>query len=329
MTGHFVLLFILLCCSGFFSSSETILFSLSRVQIYKFRSSPSHAAQLVVNVLCEPRRWLATILLGNEFINVSISILGAAIVNHFFFYDVKIQTLIAVAFVTPIILFFGEIIPKNLAIRFSPQLAPKWVIPLSIFHRLVTPLRFILSSVADLFVKIFGGQPEKATPMIMEEEFRHLVDLGRKEGVIVEEEREMIHKVFEFSDKTAGDIMTPAGHIFALPVDHPYENTLSEIKATQFSRIPIFERSLENIVGILHVRDLFAFHRKREFGIEEDLRSILHTPLFVSPHKKLEELLRDFQRARVHLAIVKEDSEVKGLVTMDDVLEEIFGEMEI
>ena len=328
MTPQFTLFIILIFCSGFFSGSETVLFSLSRIQIQRFRSSKNHGAHMVVECIRQPRKWLATILLGNELVNVSISIIGAAIVNHFLVYDIKIQTLIAVVIITPIILFFGEIIPKNLAIRFSSQLAPIVIYPLSLFYRIVKPFRFVLSTVADKFVILFGGHPEKIEPMIMEEEFRRLVDLGRREGVIVEEEREMIHKVFEFTDKTVADIMTPAGQIFALPMDYPYDRMLSEIKATQFSRIPIFENELKNIVGILHVRDLFAFHRKRETGGEQDIRSILHKPLFVSSNKKLEELLRDFQKSRKHLALIKEGEEFQGLVTMDDVLEEIFGEME-
>jgi CBS domain containing-hemolysin-like protein len=122
--------------------------------------------------------------------------------------------------------------------------------------------------------------------------------------------------------------MTQAGHIFTLPIDLPYEQMLSEIKATLFSRIPLYEGEHENIIGILHVRDLFSFHRKRLSGGEQSIRSIIRTPLFVEPRKRLEELLKDFQQSGVHMAIVKEEGRIVGLVTMDDVLEELFGEIE-
>jgi putative hemolysin len=328
MTHKYFLFFVLLCCSAFFSASETTLFSLSRIQIHRFRTSKSKAAQQVVKCLRKPRKWLATILLGNELVNVCMSIIGASIVNHYFFYSIKTQTIIAVVIITPIVLLGGEIIPKNLAIRFSPTIAPIMVIPLSFFYRIVRPFRFVLAKVADAFVTWLGGHPEKAEPMIVEEEFRRLVDLGSREGVIVEEEREMIHKVFEFSDKVVSEIMTQAGHIFTLPIDLPYEQMLSEIKATLFSRIPLYEGEHENIIGILHVRDLFSFHRKRLSGGEQSIRSIIRTPLFVEPRKRLEELLKDFQQSGVHMAIVKEEGRIVGLVTMDDVLEELFGEIE-
>lgn len=328
MASLFIAFFILLCCSAFFSASETVLFSLSRVQIHRFRTSKSTAAQKVVECLRKPRAWLATILLGNELVNVSMSIIGAAIINHYFFYDVQIQTLLAVAIITPVLLLLGEIIPKSAAIRFSPKLAPIMVVLLSVFHRLIKPLRVVLTWIADRFVILLGGKPEKAQPMIVEEEFRCLVDLGRREGVIVEEERVMIHKVFDFTDKIVSEIMTSGGRIFALPVDLPYEKMLAEIKETMFSRIPLFEGDHDNIIGVLHVRDLFAFHRKRQSGGDRDIRSIIREPLFVPPDKRLEDLLHDFQQSGVHMAIVKDSGKVVGVVTMDDVLEELFGRIE-
>ncbi len=328
MELRLTLFLLLLACSAFFSSSETALFSLSRVQVHKFKQSRSHAYQAVVNCLRKPRDWLATILIGNELANVLISIIGAAIVNHYFQADVKTQTLVAIAIITPLVLLFGEIIPKNLALRFSSKLAPISIIPLGMFHKLVRPFRFILRKIADVMVILFGGSPEKLQPMVMEEEFRHLVDLGRREGVIVEEEREMIHKVFEFTDKTIQPIMTPKGDIFAIASDKQYEDLLNEIKVTQFSRVPVYEGDLNNIIGVLHVRDLFAFHRQRLSGANPDLRSILRKPLFVTPQTKLEKLLQDFQAQRNLMAIVKSGTQVLGLITMDDLLEEIFGEIE-
>jgi len=328
MAPKFLSCFLLLCCSAFFSASETVLFSLSRLQIHRFRASKSPAARRVVNCLRKPRKWLATILLGNELVNVCISIIGASIISHYFFYSVKVQMIIAVAIITPIVLLGGEIIPKNIAIRFSPRLAPIMVVPLGIFYRIVRPFRYLLTKIADDFVLMLGGRPEKIEPMIVEEEFRRLIDLGRREGVIVEEEREMIHNVFEFSDKVVSEIMMPAGQIFALPIDLPYERMLEEIKETLFSRIPIYEGNSDNIIGILHVRDLFTFHRRREQGGEKDIRTILRAPLFITADRKLEDLLHHFQESQVHMAIVKDDKGIMGIVTMDDVLEELFGEIE-
>lgn len=329
MFSQLVLLVILLCCSAFFSASETALFSLSGVQIHRFRQQRAGSVAKLVENLRQPRKILITILLGNEFVNVSISIVGAAIVSRLLPIGVKGQTIAAVVMLTPIILVCGEILPKNVAIRFAPQLAPVMIWPLHFFHRLVRPLREVLTRIADRVVLLFGGAPERAEPMIMEEEFRRLVDLGRREGVIVEEERELIHNVFEFTDKVAADIMTPKEQLFALSVESPYEHMIEEIRSVQYSRIPFVEGERRDIVGILHVRDLFSLHRRRLAGEAGGIRDVLKPPLFVEPSTPLEVLLQEFQRTQMHMAIVRDaGGQLLGVVTMDDVLEELFGEME-
>lgn len=330
MSLLFLIFLLLLMASAFFSSSETALFSLSKVQLHRFRELAKSSSMRLIEALRRPRDTLVTILLGNELVNVSMSIVGAAIISRLFERQgVEVQTLLAIAIITPIVLTFGEILPKNVALRYAPQLAPVMIVPLGIFHRAVAPLRYLLTGVADQIIHLFGGDPERGAPMIMEEEFRRLVDLGRKEGVIVEEEREIIHNVFEFSDKAAGDIMTPAEQLFTLPIDLPFERLMEEVRCTQFSRVPFYEGDRGNIVGILHVRDLFSFHMKRATGQEPELRLLLRPPLFVPWRIPLEELLREFQRTHLHMAVVRDDEgKVRGVVTMDDVQWELFGGIE-
>jgi putative hemolysin len=164
----------------------------------------------------------------------------------------------------------------------------------------------------------------------MEREYRRLVDIGRREGVLIEEERELIHNVFEFSEKIVASIMTPAEKIIALPVTMPYKDILDILKHRPFSRIPFYQDSKDNIVGILHVRDLFAFDHARQTGGEKDITSVLLEPLVVMSDMKLEDLLQHFKQRRMHMAIVKDnDGPVLGIVTMDDVLEDLFGDIEI
>lgn len=322
----YILFAVLLSASAFFSGSETAIFSLSRLQIHRFRASSKLAMRQVVECLREPRQTLVTILLGNEFVNVSMSIVGAAIISRHCEGSVERQTMIAVAIVTPIVLIFGEIIPKNIALRLSRQLAPVVVVPLRFFYIVVTPLRIVLTWIADGFIRLFGGAPEKAEPMIMEQEFRQLVDLGKAEGVIVEEEQELIHNVFEFTETVVEDIMTPAEQLFSLPVTLSYEELLTRLRQTTFSRIPMVEKDQKNIVGILHVRDLFTFDQQRMTGGQESIRSILHAPLFVEKRERIESLLKKFQESQIHMAIIRERGTIVGVVTMDDVLGELFGE---
>ncbi len=163
----------------------------------------------------------------------------------------------------------------------------------------------------------------------MEQEYRRLVDMGEKEGAIEEEEREIIHKVFEFTDKRAGHIMTSVEQLFALPIGLQYETLMEEIKSTQYSRVPFYEGERSNVIGILHVRDLFSLNMRRSEGEEVDIRSLLLRPLCVKQNSPLEDVLKEFQKGRTHMALVMDDEgKFMGVVTMDDVLEELFGEIE-
>ncbi len=328
MTTSLLAIGILVCFSAFFSASETALFSLSRVQLHNLSETKRRAAHMLVEALREPRKILITILLGNELINVSISVFSATLIARTFTRGPIVETLLAVAIVTPLVLLLGEIVPKNLALRYASRYSLFAIIPLKIFSTVARPVRAALTAIADVFIRLLGGEITDR-PMIMEQEYRHLVDMGQREGAIIEEERELIHNIFEFSDKVVASIMTPVERTFSLPVDIPYEEMLDRLKENRYSRVPFYEGSPNNVVGILHLRDIFAFDHKRQAGGEQDFRSILIEPIFVKPTDRLEELLYNFQKRRVHMAIVKNpDGFVAGVVTMDDVLEDLFGELE-
>lgn len=329
MLSLLIIFILLMVCSAFFSSSETALFSLSRVQLHRFKEAGGGASKKVIALLRRPRDTLVTILFGNELVNICISIVGAAMINRIVNRSVEVETVVAVLVITPIIMIACEIVPKNIALRYADALAPMMVYPIHAFYQLISPLRRALTWFSGKTVVLFGGSFESGDPMIMEDEFRRLVDLGRKEGAIEEEEREIIHNVFEFTDKRVGDIMTPAARVFILPIDLPYDRLMEEIRSTQFSRVPFYENERSNIIGVLHVRDLFSFNMKHRAGVKGDLRMLLRPPVFVNIQSPLEALLNQFKKGRAHMAIVNDDEGlVKGVVTMDDVLEELFGEME-
>jgi len=327
MTFYFMLFFVLLLCSAFFSGSETALFSLSNIQIHNIKKTKKHNARILADALSRPRDMLVAILLGNEFANVALSIIGAGIVNHFFSSNAKNESIAAVCAVTPVVLVFGEIIPKNISIRYAPTIARFVIRPLAVFYSVTTPFRVLLTAFADKVISIFGGRGLNRDG-ITEDEYRKLVDIGTDGGAIVEEERELIHNVFEFTDKVAADIMTSFEDAFMLPLSSSYDEIREDIKRSAFSRVPFYKSSRENIVGIFHVNDMLAIHREVLSGKKIDISRYLKSPIFVSVHSALEQLLREFQSARIHMAFVKDDDEkIVGLVTMDDVLEELFGEM--
>ncbi len=328
MLSLLIIFVLLMLCSAFFSSSETALFSLSRVQVHRFKEAGGSSADKLIALLRTPRQTLVTILFGNELANICISIVGAAMINRVLHIGVEAETIVAVAVITPIVMIACEIMPKNIALSYSQVLAPVMVFPIHLFYRTIAPLRIALTWIAKRMVVLFRGDLDRGEPMIMEEEFRRLVDISRKGGAIEEEEREIIHKVFEFTDKRTGDIMTPAERIFMLPIDLPYERLMEEIRSTQFSRVPFYDGDPANVIGILHVRDLFSFDMKRRAGAAGDIRTLMRPVVIVDTGAPLEDLLREFQKGRAHMAIViDEGGHIKGLVTMDDVLEALFGEI--
>ncbi len=322
-------LLFLLCLSAFFSGSETALFSLSKIDVHRLASSGRRSAAKVVHYLKKPRQTLVTILFGNELVNLSISVVGAAIVSYGNEISVEEGTILSVALVTPLLLVFGEIIPKNISIQFSQSLAELVIWPLHFFYNLIRPLRYVLTLIADGFVKIFGGEKKSMlAEMIMEDEFKKMVDLGSREGVIVEEEKELINNVFEFTDKVVSNIMTPKGNILFIRTGSSIEKIIEDINSTHFSRMPLCEGESDSIVGILHVRDLLPALRKN--CVDADfIKKVLREPLYVDEKTSLELLLKEFQRTRMHMALVNNaQQQLIGLVTMADVLEELFGEME-
>lgn len=329
MLSPFFLILLLLAISAFFSASETVIFSLSRAQIRRYQESKIWLVQLVGRLLENPRPYLSSILLGNEFANFALSMTTALLIARMLSLTPDQEFVASVAIITPLILLGAEMLPKNVAILVAPHIAPLIVPILHIFHVVIAPLRILLNRFSDAIVRLFGGSPDQNQPLVLEEEFRHLVDLGTSHGVVGEEEREIIHNVFEFTDKTAQDIMNPSEKLFLLPLDMPYKRMLEEIKATEYRRIPLYEHERNEIIGVLHVQSLFSLRKSPNEITAENIRELLHEPLFVLPHEPLELLLRKIQQMRIHMAIVRDAAgQVLGVVTLHDVLEALFGEIE-
>jgi putative hemolysin len=325
---YILLLAALVGASAFFSGTEVAMFSLRRVDREQMLRSERRADQLVARLLARPRRLIATILVGNEFVNVSVSVTAAALAHQLFFGASELGlTLIATAIALPLLLFFGEITPKTLAFKNAPAWSRLASRPLHVFGFAIAPVRGIVKAVADLIVRPFGGATLQAVPKdLSEDEFKVLVDAGSAEGEVDARERRLIHKVFEFGDKTVGEVMMPREHVFALPYDLPVARLVQEIGARGYSRVPIYQKSFDNVRGIVYARDLLL----SGMGLHQPgvLADLLHEPLFVPQTLPAERLFRIFKAKKRHMAIVvNEYGKVAGLVTMEDLLEELFGEI--
>jgi putative hemolysin len=261
---------------------------------------------------------------GNECINITASALAASLCISFLGNQGK---WIAIAIMTPLILLFGEVLPKTIAVSNSENFS-LWVAkPISIFSRAIFPVRWIIRKLVDRITSLFTKKGGKEESIFFEEEFKELIEVGHKEGVLESEEREMIHKILKFGDTVVSSIMTPRSRMFTLPYDPDIDHTIKKVKENHLSRIPIYKQEKNNIIGVLNAKDLLTLINKQD-AASTTILSIIRQPYFVHKDKKIQDLFKEFQEKKVHLAlVVNEYGSVIGLVTMEDLLEELFGEI--
>jgi putative hemolysin len=316
----------LLCCSAFFSASETTLFSLQPVDR---QSLPDGARQRVDALLAQPRQVLATILIGNETVNVTLSSVVAGLLFAF----APDRPWLNILVVTPVLLIFGEIVPKVLALRVNRRAAPVVAVPLRLVMFLVTPLRWVLTRLAELFLRISGGSTAPQEAELREAQLRALIDQGTRSGSIKPMEQEIIHKVFDFGDYNVSRLMTPRPDIFSINLTTPWPELIERVRHQGFSRIPVYQGAPDNIIGVLVAKKLLPFIQRvqAEPGYvpsPREVQRLLLPARFVPPTKLAAELLQDFRQDRFHMAIVvDEHGSLSGLVTLDDLLAQLVGEI--
>lgn len=321
---------LLVACSAFFSSSEACLFSLGPVRLQALLERGHPRARVLEALLAKPRRLLVTILIGNELVNI-----GTAVVTASFWGDVLgheygfwTVTIISTATALPLLLLFGEIIPKTMAVKNSEGVSLFVARPLSAFSRLITPVRWVLRRVADAIVRLFGSEPRAVERAPSEKDFRMLLDVGKLEGVIEEQEHRWIRNVFDFDERPVRRVMTPRSRMFSLPADLSADELLVRVREAGYSRIPVHEGSLDNVVGILYAKDLLPYVHGGGPKRGPKLRRLLRAPVYFPGRLSAADVFRELRARRTHCAlIVDEYGGVLGIVTMEDLLEELFGEI--
>jgi len=327
---------VLVALSGFFSGSETALFSLSRIKREAMATRDDKADRSVLRLLANPRRLMVTLILCNELVNVGVSTIMAGLGHEAFArFGIRRHALVTVgiAVVTvPLLVLVGDMTPKSVAIRLGERWARAAAPVLAAAGTLVAPVRVIVKGVADALLNLVGGRPQGAQEGIREEEFRALVDVGEEEGEVENAERKLIHNVFEFGDRTVVEVMTPSAKVFALPYEMPLGRLIEAVSQAGYSRVPIYRRggpaarSIDHVVGVLYAKDLVGYAYGHLEG--HSLQELLKPAFFVPRSTKCDRLFREFQRRKTHLALVVDEyGRLVGLVTMEDLLEELFGEI--
>jgi len=320
-----VLFTILMLFSGFFSSSETSLFSLNDLQLEQMRRDDNPKIDFIERMLSEPRRLIVTILIGNEFVNVAASVISAAIVIDLLGDSNKLVNLFIMV---PILLLVGEITPKTLAIRNNVAFATFQCKPIDMFARMITPLRWLIRHIAEWFTTLIVGKQLDRTSIVTRDMVRTLAHEAVGDGVLDHDEAHYIEQIFNFGNRTVEDLMTPRSNVIFLPADIPFADMVAELKRTRHTKLPVYLGHRDEVKGILHARDLLSVDCEDLERQPELVLEILREPYFVPETKAADDLFHSFRKRRQSVALaVDEYGGVTGLISMEDLLECIFGEI--
>lgn len=323
-TWQIIVLIVLLLMSAFFSASETALTSLSKIRIRHMVEEGVKGADKIEKLIANPNKLLGSILVGNNIVNIGASALATSIAMREWG-DGGVA--IATGIMTVLVLIFGEITPKSLAAQNSESVSLRVVGIINIIVIVFKPVVTVFTHISAPIIKLLGGQTTKNQPFITQEELKTIVDVSEEEGVLEIDEKKMIHNVFEFGDLQVKDVMVQRVDIIAIDIESSYDEIMDIIKEEQFSRMPVYRETIDDIVGILNVKDLLISQNqdKDNFSIEK----IMREPYYTFEFKKNLDLFKNMQKERVYMAVVLDEyGGTVGIVTIEDLVEEIMGEIE-
>lgn len=326
MEGELYYAGILILClvfSAVFSAAETALTSVPESFIRQIIEEKRHFTNPFSLWLLRPNSVLTTIIVGNNLVNTLAAVVATVMAQHLFSHFV---ISISTGVVTLLLLIVGEITPKTFA-RHNAKKVVMWVIYIIYpIYFLLYPLVSILSRLSVFFIHSMGGKTKRVDPMATEEEITYMIRLGHEEGVFNQEHGEMLESIIDFRDTEIREIIIPRTDICSLPIDMPFEDLIKEIMLHGYTRWPIYENDIDHVVGILYVKDLINY--QLQGGQKFHLRDHLRKPLFIPESMKLDAVLKEFQKQKVHLGIVVDEyGGTAGIVTLEDILEEIVGEI--
>ena len=335
-SGSIILILILVEVNAFFAGTEMAIVSVNKTRISILADGGNEKAKLLQKLLDEPSKFLATIQVAITFAGFFASASAATKLSGGFAsvlksaniaYSDEISLVIVTVIISYITLVLGELLPKRVALKDAEKISLATVKPIIFISKLAKPFVMLLSWSTNLLVKLLGCDAENSEDRMSKEEIRSIVEVGQEHGVINESEKEMIESIICFDDKMSKEVMTPRTEVFMLSVSDKIENKIDAILTENFSRIPIYEKEIDNIVGILYMKDLFSAIVKN--GISNvDIKDIMREPYFVPETKIVENLFKEIQATKNHIAIlIDEYGGFSGIVTIEDLIEEVVGDI--
>ena len=324
--SQLILLVVLIILSGIFSASETALTAFKSTDLEEIGNDNPRIEKLLKIWLTKPNEILTAILLGNNIVNILASSIATVVTLQVVGSKSGNAIAIATISMTVIVLIFGEITPKIVAKTYSRKISGIVIGPIYILSIVALPIIKLLMVITKIISKLVGVDIKHENLMITEEEIKSYINVGEAEGIIEEEEREMIHSIIEFGDTTAKEVMTPRTSIFMLDGEDTVDEVWDSIIESGYSRIPVYGEDLDEILGILYVKDLMNLLKKGDTSIK--LKTILREAYFVPDTKSIVEILEEFKEKQVHMAIILDEyGGTVGLLTIEDLIEEIIGEI--
>jgi len=323
------IILILLLGSAFFSGSEVALFSLDKKKLDSNFNRSGIIYRYLINLISYPRRLLVTILIGNTIVNVAASIVAVSIaidLSNLFNISLDLLLTFQILVITILILLFGELFPKMIASKNPVKFAKYIAVPLNICTIIIYPVAEIIAEILRLSSSSLKFDKSKSA--ISNEELVELTNIGKEKGAIEEGEHSLISSIVMFAGITVDEVMTPRVDIVAVPVEENYDGIIKTITNSGHSRIPVYKNNLDEIIGIIFAKDLLKFIRVNNSLEKFSLESLMKKPLFVPETKPINELLKEFQEKKVHLAIVVDEyGGTSGLITLEDIIEEVLGDI--
>ncbi len=319
-----LLIFILLILAAITAASEIAIISASRLRLRRLASEGSRRAAIILKILETPERFFSTILVSNNIIDALVAVLVTAIVIRFMGqggWEVVIATTVAAFFV---IVF--EVVAKTIATNYSERMSLYLARPMRLMIKIFSPVVVGFEVIINTILRLIGAKSFTKSSLVTDEEIRAMIKIGQEEGSLQKDKYSMITKVFALHDAVVKNVMTPKKDIFSIGVDSNVDDILSKVLESGYSRIPVYSQNPDNIVGIINMKDILMLSSNRDLVVFQD---IIYPPVFVSESRKVIDLLKEFQKGHTHMAIVVDNqNKVLGIITLEDLVEEIVGEIE-
>ena len=321
IVAQIIALVVLILLSAFFSSAETSFVSCNKMRMKTLADDGNKKAARVLRITSNSSKMLSAILIGNNLVNISASSLATLITQRLWG---NAAVSIATGVLTIVVLIFGEITPKTIATSSAEKIALTYSGPIWALMVVLTPFIVVINFLAQGILKIFRYDPNKHTTSYTEDELRTIVDVSHEEGIIETDEREMINNVFDFGESQAKDVMIPRIDMTCVPVESTFDEIIEVFRQFKYTRLPVYEETVDNVIGIINVKDLLLCEDKKNFSV----LNILRKPYYTYEFKKISELMDELKKTSNNFTIVLDEyGSTVGMITLEDLLEEIVGEI--